>query len=188
MLGAPSLPLAAAGVALTVALAPLPVGAADEQPPTGIAELLLEDHESTGDLDIDLAVTRDAAGEVLGEATVRDSTSGDELEVWTDGISVWWEGDTAAGPTSGTLPARALLDPDEMEANFCFHPVGALVCLAGLAVLIATEGCGHGFGCSGETPPSSPSNVPGGGGGPPGAPGGGGDAEGDGDGDGDGDE
>ncbi|MFO7564711.1 MAG: hypothetical protein R6X02_18855 [Enhygromyxa sp.] len=145
-----------------------------------IAELLMEQHYSEQGFEVDLYVTRAADGTVLSEATVFDPTSADQVEVWTDGVTLWWEGTIDGRPVSGSEATIDVLDPDDPQA-FCLHPIGAIVCLGVLVGVFS--GCGAGFGC----PPQEPSNPPdssghGGGGG-----GGGGDAEGDGGGEGEGD-
>jgi hypothetical protein len=182
MIANPHQAFVGAAIAVPLLLAPLPAHAVDDAPAFGYAELLVEHRYSIDEHEIALAVTRDDDGEVVGDATIRTPASSDVLEVWTDGRTIWWDGNANGAEASGSIPTATVLDPDDPQASFCLQPVGALVCLAGLAVLVALEGCGYGFGCSGELPPSDPTNFPGGDGSAPGGAGGGGDAEGDDDG------
>lgn len=159
---------------------------------TPFAQLLLERHDTQEGYDVDVAVTETADHSVLAEATVQDPATGDIVDVWTDGDTVWWDGTQDGELVHGSADAGDMVDLDAPgdgpQAFICLHPVGALVCIAAVAVL--ASGCGYGFSCSGDDPGGNPSNYPSAPGGQGGGQGGGGDGEepgssgGDGDGDG----
>ncbi len=140
------------------------------------AELLLERRAEIEGFEIELFVTRGVDGTLLSEATLRDPTKVDELEVWTDGVTVWWVGTVDGEAVERSAPVIEIVDPSEPPAAICLHPVGAIVCIGAAVVLLG--GCGFGFACSGDDPRSGPSNPPDSSG--HGEPSGGGDAEGDG--------
>lgn len=56
------------------------------------SELLYEERRLVDELAVEVAVTRNADGLVLGEANGVDTVSGDEVDVWTDGTTLWWSG------------------------------------------------------------------------------------------------
>jgi hypothetical protein len=70
------------------------------------AEVLVESHFSDQGFEIDLFVTRGTDGTILSEATVRDPSNADEIDVWTDGITVWWDGVVNNQHTQGIRDGR----------------------------------------------------------------------------------
>ncbi len=146
------------------------------------AALIHEEHFSEQGIEIDLYVTRDADGIVLSEARLLDpERRGTEVDVWTDGVTVWWDGTVDGERVFGSAPAVDFGDPQ--EAAFCFTPVTAIICLGALALMASTsDGCAHGKSICRADPTSE---IPDGGGGVPGD-GGGGDGESGGDAGGDG--
>jgi hypothetical protein len=138
-----------------------------------VAELVIEEHYSEGGYEVDVYVTRGADGELLSEATIVDPARGEavtEVDVWTDGTTVWWHGMIDGEPVRGSALAR----------DFTGEDLGPLALLD----------CAHNSWCIRK----DDTEVPGGAGGVPGDAGGGdgGDGDGDGedsggDGDGDGD-
>jgi hypothetical protein len=152
-----------------------------------MAELLHESNFIQDGVLVRVAFTRDAEG-VLGEATVFDPDTGDEVDVWSDGATLWWAGVAGGEPVSGSIPVLKL-DADLAHASACFVPAIAIVCLGALAILFSGGGCAHFINCtpSGKDPcgsgicePPSPVPMPG--------DGGGGDSSDDDGGDGDGDD
>jgi hypothetical protein len=99
---------------------------------------------------------------VVSQATAKDPTTGDTAEIRTDGKTIRWTGTIGGEPSSGSVPALELINPELPPATVCLHPVAALLCVGAGLVLLA--GCGFGFGCEGP----SPTNPPEGGGGVPG--------------------
>jgi hypothetical protein len=79
--------------------------ASASEPASPLAELLHEGHEILGELEIATFVTRDHEGVLASDVTVRDMASGDELDVWTEGETVWWDGTADGVPSHGSIPA-----------------------------------------------------------------------------------
>ncbi len=165
-------------IAVTTAISVFAVQPLAAAADVATAELIHEEHFSEQGVEVDLYVTRDAEGPLLSEATLHDPESpGTEVDLWTDGVTVWWHGTIDGDSVSGSTPTADFGDPQ--EAAFCFTPVTAIICLGALAVM-ASGGCyGKGF-CVPDD-----SEVPGGAGGVP-DEGGGGDGGGDDDGSGSG--
>lgn len=90
-------------IALTLAIclaAMLPASHATAAGP----ELLFEEHYSADGYQIDHYVTRAADG-VLSEATLTDPQTGEAVDVWSDGITVWWDGVADGEPVHGAVLA-----------------------------------------------------------------------------------
>lgn len=163
-------------VALTTALAFVTLPANPAAAAAG-TELVMEEHFSEAGYHVDLYVTRDDEA-LLSEATITDPASGDELDVWTDGATVWWHGTADGEPVRGHAPAGDIgIDPQ--EAPICFTPITAILCL-GAIVILAGSSCAHTT--KGPCPVDPSGEIPGGAGGVPSDPGGDGDGDGDGDG------
>lgn len=123
---------------------------------------LIEERRFVADgFEVELAVTENADGP-LSEATVVELQGSDEVDVWTDGSTVWWAGIVEGEPLEGSAPAERFVDWDQPQAHICLTPVGAIVCIGAAAVLLA--GCSYGFSCDGGTPPTNPPGSSGGGG------------------------
>ncbi len=111
---------------------------------------------------------------MLAEATLLDpELEGTEVDVWTDGVTVWWDGTVDGERVAGSAPAVEFGDPQ--EAVFCLTPVTAVACIGAVVLLAATAG-----GCTmlSKFCPLPEPQPPGGAGGVP-SEGGGGDGDGD---------
>ena len=106
----------------------------------GRVELVHESHFIEAGLEVDLFVTRDIdRGDVLAEATLVDPARDDtEVDVCTDGVTVWWDGYDEGERVRGS--ARAVDFSGPLESPLCFTPATAIVCIAALA-LLAGGGC-----------------------------------------------
>lgn len=80
-----------------------------------LAELLVEDSHVDSGYDVTLAVTRAPEGDVIGDATVVDSTTGDEVDMWTDGVTVAWVGVVDGAPTAGEM---AVAGPGDRQSRY----------------------------------------------------------------------
>jgi hypothetical protein len=113
-----------------------------------LAELLVEDSSVESGYDVTLAVTRAPEGDVIGDATVVDPTTGDEVDMWTDGVTVAWVGVVDGAPTAGEMAVADLeIGNHGMAAAWCFAPVTALVCIGAAALLFSSTGCAHFINC-----------------------------------------
>ena len=96
------------------------------------ANLLMEEHRSEAGYQVDLYVTEGPEG-VLSEATLTEPDTGESVDVWTDGTTVWWDGVVDGSHVNGSA---LVTDFDRGPQAFCAGPV-AIVCIG--VVIVATR-------------------------------------------------
>jgi hypothetical protein len=89
-------------IAFTTALVVLSSLTASPAAAAGVAELLVEEHFSQVGYEVDLYVTKADDG-ILAEATVTDPTTGDLIDLWSDGVTLWWNGMIDGEPSEGSM-------------------------------------------------------------------------------------
>lgn len=133
------------------------------------AQLIAEQHFGQDGYEVDLYVTRGVDGSILSEATLTDLATGEAVDMWTDGITVWWDGMVDGEPDEGSMPTRDIDANTEAEGVFCLTPISAILCLGAILIATSASCATTSNACPARDPvdPSSGIPIPGGAGGVP---------------------